>query len=170
MKNQIRSLSKIKHGLCRSKQYKTWCHMVQRCRNPKNKSYKHYGARGITVFNEWENDFISFFVYIMGLPNAGEDGYTIDRIDNDGNYEPGNIRWATKHEQRMNQSGRSCDNKYIGVYRQNGGYLSRITVNGKDYVLGTYKKEEDAAAARDVFIIENNLREYKLQIIKDATL
>lgn len=78
--------------------YGTWYSMRQRCRNPNNHKYKYYGGRGITVCKRW--DAFLDFLADMGERPAGR---TLDRIDPDGNYEPGNCRWATPREQRLNQ-------------------------------------------------------------------
>lgn len=83
--------------------YKTWANMIQRCTNNKNKDFEHYGGRGITVYTEWRKDFSAFFAYVSQLPHFSEDGYSLDRINNDGNYEPGNVRWATRIEQNNNR-------------------------------------------------------------------
>lgn len=91
------------HGMRHTKIYHTWLDIKNRCHNYRNKSYKNYGARGIAVCDEWRNSFISFYQYVSTLPNFGVDGYSIDRIDNDGNYEPGNVRWASARTQSMNK-------------------------------------------------------------------
>lgn len=83
--------------------YHRWQSMVQRCNNPNNKAYKNYGARGIKVCAEWEHDFNAYSQYVSKLDHYGEPGYTIDRINNDMGYEPGNIRYATKSEQARNK-------------------------------------------------------------------
>lgn len=91
------------HRKTNTRVYRIWRNMKTRCYNPKHKHFKHYGGRGITICEEWQTSFESFFDYVSQLPCFGEEGRSIDRIDNDGNYEPGNVRWATPKEQRANQ-------------------------------------------------------------------
>jgi hypothetical protein len=81
-------------------EYRTWRAMKQRCNNPKNNRWEHYGGRGINVCNRWINSFENF-ILDMGRKPSSE--YTIDRIDVDGNYEPNNCRWATPSQQNENQ-------------------------------------------------------------------
>ena len=90
-----------KHNMSYSKLYKVWQGMKTRCYNKNFMYYCNYGARGITICNEWLNDFKSFYDWAI---NSGyKEGLTIDRINNDGNYEPSNCRWITRAEQNRNQ-------------------------------------------------------------------
>jgi hypothetical protein len=90
-------------------EYFVWRGMKARCYNPNDPSYKDYGGRGIRVYKPWRKSYVVFLKYILktiGRKPAFE--YSIDRIDNNGNYEPGNIRWATKKQQIHNRRKRKC--------------------------------------------------------------
>ena len=87
------------HGLCGSPEYRTWDHMIQRCTNPKTTHFSDYGGRGITVAPEWMASFPAFYEHIGPKPTAK---HTIDRINNNLGYFPGNVRWATQKEQLKN--------------------------------------------------------------------
>ena len=100
-----------KHGLEGTKLYQVWKGMKQRCFNPNNKNHKYYGARGITVCDEWKDDFQAFADWAM--QNGYADNLTIDRIDNDGNYEPSNCAWTTSKE---NNSHRRLERNSNGQY------------------------------------------------------
>jgi hypothetical protein len=80
-------------------EYRAWSNMLTRCTNPRNKSYANYGARGITVCDRWRHSFEAFLADVGERP----DGTTLDRINNDGNYEPGNVRWASYFMQSRNR-------------------------------------------------------------------
>ena len=96
-KERVSASSKT-HGLSKTKMYKVWTSMKGRCRNPNDTQYHLYGGRGIQVFGGWVESFELFSSYMGDRPQ----GMSLDRIDNNGNYEPGNVRWATGSEQLAN--------------------------------------------------------------------
>lgn len=97
------------HGKVKSREYSSWNCMIQRCTNKKRKAYPIYGGRGIKVCDEWLNSFEQF------LRDMGErpKGRTLDRIDNEGNYEARNCKWSTPSEQKINQ--RPCKHYREGI-------------------------------------------------------
>lgn len=97
-----------KHNMCSTRLYNIWKGMRWRCRSKKNKRRKFYLDKSIEVCKEWQEDFLNFYNWAMN--NGYKDTLTIDRINNDGNYEPDNCRWATYTEQNNNQS---TSKKYI---------------------------------------------------------
>lgn len=90
----------FKHGLTHHPIYNSWCCMKSRCMNPNFPEFKRYGKRGIEICNRWLKSFGNF---LEDMGHSWKPGLTIDRINNDGNYEPGNCRWATAREQCSNK-------------------------------------------------------------------
>ena len=90
--------NRTSHGLSQSSVYDIWVAIKQRCYNERNSAYANYGGRGITMHKPWYEDFTVFSAYVGERPS----GYSIDRIDNNSDYVPGNIRWATRFEQNRN--------------------------------------------------------------------
>ena len=96
-----KNLGRYTIGESRSRLACIWYHMRSRCTNSKDDNYERYGARGIRVCNEWDNDFLLFKEWAM--QNGYKEGLTIDRINVDGDYEPSNCRWLTLSEQQNNK-------------------------------------------------------------------
>lgn len=112
------------HGMRHTPIYTEWCTMKQRCYNSNNKSYKDYGGRGITMCEPWRNSFEAFYDDVSKLTNFGEEGYSLNRIDNNGNYEPNNVEWADDVTQANNKR-----NNHL------------ITYNGKTQTIAQWAKE-----------------------------
>ena len=144
-----------KHGQRGHEIYHVWKNIKSRCLNPKNKAYINYGARGISICNRWLdiNNFIEdmYPTYIKGL--------SIDRINNDGNYEPSNCRWTNRTVQQRNTRKLQKNNKtgYRGVYKVKNKFSARIGVNYKHIHLGYFFTKEEAAKAYDKYVKDNNL-------------
>lgn len=113
----------------KSKEYDAWQHMIQRCSNPKNPAYKNYGGRGIKVCERW----LKFENFISDVGLAPSPAHTFDRYpNNDGNYEPGNFRWATFSEQNRNKrsvhqiNGKSAQQWSIELGGDRSAVLKRL--------------------------------------------
>lgn len=148
--------------------YSVYIQMKERCLKKNHQNYTDYGGRGIKICNEWLNSYKKFYEWAI---NTGyKKGLSIDRINVDGNYCPENCRWADRHTQSANKRKYSFNNSgYTGVntrkYKNVTKYEARIKINKKIIIIGTFKTPERACIARDRFIINNNLREYPLQIL-----
>ena len=146
--------------------YRIWQNMKSRCYNSNFHKYSIYGKRDIKVCQEWRDNYILFKKW--ALTHGYKENLTIDRIDVNGNYCPENCRWATAHQQCVNQRKRK-DNKtgYVGVAKIGNSYVAGIRFCKKQMWLGSFRTAEEACITRDKFIIDNGLKEYKIQILKD---
>ena len=111
MTNKIRANNNTKHGLGGTKIYKVWHSMVSRCQNVKSQSYHLYGARGITVCDEWINNVTLFNKWC--IETGYQEGLEIDRIDNNGNYEPNNCRWISSKQNARNRRQSKLNQKQV---------------------------------------------------------
>lgn len=102
-KDVTSQLNKVRatHRDIKSPEYKCWASMIQRCYNPKHDNFVNYGGRGIEVCSKWRESYLRFLEDVGRKPTLQ---HSIDRINGNGNYEPGNVRWATRSEQEKNKS------------------------------------------------------------------
>lgn len=159
--NLMRTHNKSLHKL-----YKVWNAMRDRCLSLSNNRYSDYGGRGILIFSIWQVDFQSYYDYVTALPNYNKRGYSIDRINNEGNYEPGNLRWTDQHFQVVNSRKKHNKSGYTGVHPMNKKWYAEITVYGVSHFFKGFSTPEEAVTARNNYIIENGLTEYKIQEVR----
>lgn len=133
-----------------------------RCINKKSKIYKYYGAKGITICNEWLNDSDNFKEWAIN--NGYDDSLEIDRIDTSGNYEPNNCRWVNKNINCANRNIKSTNKtSYIGVAydkspkRKKQPYRVFLRYKGKTLISKRFRDRHEAARYRENYILENEL-------------
>lgn len=137
LKNEKLIQRSTKHNKCHTRLYLIWKAMKQRCYNQNNKEYNCYGGRGITICDEWKNDFKSF--YDWSIQNGYKENLFIDRINNDSNYEPSNCRWAdrktqnnnTRHNHLITYDGKTLTlSQWAELYNLSYGCLKSRIKNG----------------------------------------
>ncbi len=146
------------HGLSNHRFYATWADILQRCNNPQRKTYKHYGARGITVCEEWLD--VRNFVAWAEATHPNIEGMSLDRIDNDKGYSPENCRWVDVTTQILNQRKRKDNTSgFVGVCwdKSIDRWVAWIGVSSKEIKIGQFLLKEEAVLARDKYIVENKL-------------
>ena len=141
----------LKHGYCtdanRHPLYNIWKEIKQRCFNPNHKEYKYYGGRGITICEEWKDNPKAFIEW--GLSHGYKKGLSIDRIDNDGNYEPSNCQFLTRSQNTKKEKGRilvvcgishDCSD-WSRILGHRHSYINRILHRkGYDYTINLIKE------------------------------
>lgn len=135
------------HRLRHTAAYRSWKSMRTRCNNPNEKSYKDYGGRGITVCKRWDS-FVNFYTDMGERP---EGDFSLDRIDNNGNYEPSNCRWATREQQNRNHRIYSSNKSGTpGVHwnKRDQHWVATIKHQGRAVALGVRRQKEDAIRLR----------------------
>lgn len=116
------------HGMSYTPEYKAWAKMKERCHNPKCKDYADYGGRGISVCERWASSFEAFYADMGPRPSSQ---HSIDRIKVDGNYEPGNVRWADK----VVQAGNKRTTRYVELDGKRMALRAACRAIGADYKL-----------------------------------
>ena len=135
-------------SLSKMPEYNSWSGMKSRCNNSNDARYHSYGGRGIKVCDEWQHNFKAFLDYVGNRPSKD---HSIDRVDNDGNYEPGNVRWATYIEQNNNRRVRFDSASGVpGItwYKITKRWRVDIYPDGEQYNVGYFKNLDDAIEAR----------------------
>ena len=129
-------------------EYRAWCRMKDRYYNPNYKGYATYGGRGIVVCDKWVNDYDAFLRDVGPRPSPN---HTIDRINNNGNYESGNVRWGTWQQQARNRGVRRTNTSgTTGIHKdkRRDKWIVTITTNYKTRCVGSFSELENAIKAR----------------------
>lgn len=144
----------MKHGYKGTPEYRAWCSMLSRCRNPNVPAYRNYGGRGISVCLRWMQ-FVNFLSDVGRKPGGG---YDLDRINSNGNYEPGNVRWATRKQGSQNKR----TNILIEINGTTKSAAEWAAIAGVDRhtVAKRYK-----AGVRGSFLLASNLRRGRARVL-----
>jgi hypothetical protein len=139
-----KNLKKI-HGLSSTPEHVAWQNMIARCERPSHPEYYRYGGRGIKVCDEWRKRFDAFIDYIGPRPSKK---HVLDRIDNNGNYEPDNVRWVTHSQSNTNRRyGKFGRDLPKGVFEVNGRFMAYLKKEGSILYRDYFETPEQAAAA-----------------------
>lgn len=145
----------IRDGKKKHKLYSTHRGMKERCYNPRNKRYEHYGGRGITVCDRWLGIY-GFSNFIEDMGDKPSPSHTLDRIDNNKGYSPENCRWATYHQQAANKCN---SNKVVGVHYDKGKnmYIASMQINRVRLNSKYFKTYQEAVDYRKKIELEYNV-------------
>lgn len=143
----VKTTKNMRGGTLRHPYYGSYRSMIERCNNPKAISYKNYGGRGITVCDRWISSFQNF---VDDMGEKPDSSFTLDRIDNDGNYEPSNCKWSSRSEQSY--KSRSLKYKYTGAtgatwHKNNKKWTAQIGYQNELIHLGSFDTELEAREA-----------------------
>ena len=145
------------HGLSKSPLYHVWGLMKKRCYDKNDIGYNNYGGRGITICDEWRNDFVSF--YHWGMSHGYQKGLDIDREKNNLGYYPNNCRFVTDtvnaQNTRLIKANNTSGYRGVGWHKATQMWYACITFNRKKYWLGLFSTSQQAAQAYNNFVIEN---------------
>jgi len=140
-----------KHGMTKTRIFKIWAGIRKRCNNSKCESYKHYGGRGIVISEKWDN-FIDFY---NDMKEGYADDLSLDRIDPNGNYEPGNCRWATSKTQNRNRR----NNNVITFNNESKTLSEWAELSGNNYTVINYRIRKGWDVEKAIF--SPNIRQNK---------
>ena len=165
---QLKIKGLTKHNKSNTKIYRVWASMKNRCLNKNDKRFNDYGGRGIKLYNKWIYDFESFYQYVSNLQGFNEmdangNRMSLDRKNNNGNYEPKNIKWSSAIDQSLNSRLR-MDNKSghkgISFHKQSNKWMVFINHNRKRKYIGLFESITDAIHARKSEELELELLKY----------
>jgi hypothetical protein len=154
-------MSYITHNMTKTRLYGVWKNMRRRCHAPHCSGYKNYGGRGISVCDEWRYSFEAFRDWALAngykedISLNNHNKITIDRINNDGNYEPDNCRWVSEVIQNLNMgmfSTNTSGHKGVSFHKGTNRWRAFTSINNKYVHIGAYRKIEDAIEAREKYM------------------
>ena len=163
---KISEVNKI-HGLSNHRLRYKWSSIKARIFNPNTSSYKYYGGRGIKMYEPWVHDTKSFIEYCMTLEGSDDNTLSLDRINNEGNYEPGNLRFTTPNIQVRNRRklpGNTSGFTGVAYDIKHNEWQSYIYLNRKKITIYRGKSKQEAINLREEYIIRNQLIGYKLNL------